>query len=182
MVEERWFYRTEVEWMTLVEQLKQTPCPHCQVVGRLIRHGCLVGYDESQRQSLRARRIYCSNRHAQCGCGRTFSVWLADKIRRLSLSTSAVWRFLEQVIAGSIAAATRGVAEYERSERTWQRLWKRFQLAQSTLRSALLKRCPPPTLSSDRPEAQVIAHLQAAFLQDDCPLAAFQHSLHLFCL
>jgi len=182
MAEECWFYRTEEEWTKLVERLKLTPCPHCQHVGRLIRHGCLVGYDESQRQCLRARRIYCSNRHSRDGCGRTISVWLADKIRRLSLSTHAVWRFLQQAIAGSIAAATRSMTESERSDRTWQRLWKRFQLAQSTLRTALLKRCLPPPMSAERPEAQVIAHLQAAFPQADCPLAAYQHASRLFCL
>jgi hypothetical protein len=173
------FYRTEDEWTQSVERLKLTACPHCQVVGALNRHGCLVGYDESQRQTLRARRVYCSNRNAQRGCGRTFSVWLADKIRHLSLSTHVVWRFLQQVIAGSIAATTRSMME--RSDRTWQRVWKRFQLAQSTIRTALLKRCPPPTLSSDQPEAQTIAHLQAAF-PTDCPLAAFQHASHFFCL
>ena len=182
MGEQRWFYRSEEEWTTLVERLKRTACPHCQVVGRLIRHGCLVGYDESQRQSLRARRIYCSNRHSQRGCGRTFSVWLADKIRRLSLTTRVVWRFLHRAVTGSIAAATRTVAEYERSDRTWQRLWKRFTLAQSTIRTALWRRCPPPKLSAERPEAQVVAHLQAAFPQADCPLAAFQHTSRLFCL
>ncbi len=177
---EQGFYRTAEEWTKWVERLKLMPCPHCRHVGRLIRHGCLVGYDESQRPTLRARRVYCSNRHSQSGCGRTFSVWLADKIRRLSLSTRVVWRFLQQVIAGSIAAATRSMTE--RSDRTWQRLWKRFQLAQSNLRTVLLKRCPPPTMSSDRPEAQVLAHLKTAFPQADCPLATFQHAFHLFCL
>jgi hypothetical protein len=175
----RWFYRTEDEWTKLVERLKWMPCPHCQVEGTLNRHGILMGYDETQRKSLRARRVYCSNRHSQRGCGRTFSIWLADKIRRCSLGTRAVWRFLQQVIAGSIAAATRSMTE--RSDRTWQRVWKRFQRAQSTMRAALLKRCPPPQLSSKCPEAQVIAHLQAAF-PVDCPLAAFQHASHLFCL
>ena len=75
----------------LRERLKQTPCPHCKVVGTLIRHGFLYGFDESnpQRKTVRARRIFCSNRHARRGCGRTFSVWFADKIRRLSLTTGA---------------------------------------------------------------------------------------------
>jgi hypothetical protein len=82
-------------------------------------------------------------------------------------------------IAGSIAAAARSMTE--RSDRTWQRVWKRFQLAQSNIRSALLKRCPPPPLSSDRPQAQVITHLQVAF-PVDCSLAAFQHASHFFCL
>lgn len=98
MGDERWFYRSAEEWITLAERLKQTPCPHCQVVGTLIRHGYLRGYDGSspQRKTIRARRIHCSNRQARRGCGRTVSVWCADKIRRLSLTTGVLWRFLHR--------------------------------------------------------------------------------------
>lgn len=87
-----WFVRSTEEWNAAAERLKQTPCPHCQVVGSLIRHGCLYGYDDSvpPRRSLRARRVFCSNRYARRGCGRTFSVWCANKIRRLSLSTDTL--------------------------------------------------------------------------------------------
>ena len=86
MVEQRWFYRGIEEWQAFVERLKLIPCPHCQVVGTLIRHGFLSGFDDAdpRRKSLRARRILCSNRNARPGCGRTFSVWAADKIRRLA--------------------------------------------------------------------------------------------------
>src|SRR5476649_1963438 len=81
--EQRWFCRNAEEWSAIAERLKQTPCPHCKVVGALIRHGYLRGYDEcnSKQKTVRARRIFCSNRHARHGCGRTFSVWLADKVR-----------------------------------------------------------------------------------------------------
>ncbi len=37
--EERWFYRSDQEWTAIAERLKLTPCPHCKVVGTLIRHG-----------------------------------------------------------------------------------------------------------------------------------------------
>src|SRR5882672_10490253 len=149
MGEERWFYRSAAEWNALAERLKLTPCPHCQVVGALIRHGYLRGYDESspQRKTVRARRIFCSNRNARRGCGRTFSVWIADKIRRLSLTTGALWR-------------------------TLQRIWQRFDRGQSKIRTALSGRCPPPALSAQpgqRPAAQVLAHLHAAF-PDACPI------------
>ena len=85
------------EWSAIAERLKLTPCPHCKVVGTLIRHGFLRGFDESnpRRKTLRARRVFCSNRQARPGCGRTFSVWCADKIRRLSLTTGCLWRFLQ---------------------------------------------------------------------------------------
>jgi len=66
---ERWFYRTAEEWNALAERLKQTPCPHCKVVGTLIRHGYLRGYDDSspQRKIVRARRLFSSNRNARRG-------------------------------------------------------------------------------------------------------------------
>jgi hypothetical protein len=184
-VGERWFYRNAEEWNAIAERLKQSPCPHCKVVGTLIRHGYLRGYDEcnSQRKTVRARRIFCSNRNARHGCGRTFSVWQADKIRRLSLTTGGLWHFLQRAVAGSIAAAIRVVADCQRSDRTWQRIWKRFDLGQSKIRTALLGRCPPPELPAKpahRPAAQVLAHLQSAFPDANCPIANFQHTLRTF--
>jgi hypothetical protein len=185
MGEPQWFYRGADQWNALVERLKQTACPFCKAVGTLIRHGSLFGFDESspQRKTLRARRIFCSNRDARPGCGRTFSVWCADKIRRLSLTSAAVWPFLQHAAAGSLAAAIRA-ADCLRSDKTWLRLWKRFDLGQSKIRTALAARCPPPQLPaqpSRRPAAaQVLAHLQAAFPDAHCPIAAFQHALRTF--
>ncbi len=187
MGEERWFVRGDEEWLAMAERLKQTPCPHCKVVGTLNRHGSLLGYDESspQQRMVRARRVFCSNRQARRGCGRTFSVWAADKIRRLSLTTVALWRFLQAAVASGILAASR--ADGRRSERTWQRIWKRFDLGQSQIRTALRGRCSPPERLADlpknparQPAAQVFAHLQAAFPDVPCPIAAFQHTLKTF--
>lgn len=178
------FYRSGEEWIAIAERLKQMPCPHCQVVGALIRHGCLHGFDDSspQRETLRARRIFCSNRNARPGCGRTFSVWVADRIRRLSLTTCALWRFLQRAVGGSIAAAIRA-ADCHLSDRTMQRIWKRFDLGQSKIRTALSALVPPPQLLAEpaqRPATQVLAHLQAAFPNADCPIAAFQHATRTF--
>jgi len=183
--EQRWFYRSDKEWGAIAEQLKQTPCPHCKVVGTLIRHGYLRGFDENnpKRKAVRARRIFCSNRNLRPGCGRTFSVWGEDKIRRLSLTTRALWRFLKDAVAGSIAAAIRAVADCRRCDRTWQRIWKRFDLGQSKIRTALSAWRPPPELPAEpsrRPATQVLAHLQAAFPHADCPIATFQHTLRTF--
>ena len=127
----RWFFRSAEEWIAIAERLKQTPCPHCKVVGTLIRHGYLCGFDENnpKRQTVRARRVFCSNRNARRGCGRTFSFWCADKIRRLSLTTGTLWRFLKRAASGSILAAIRAVDCYL-SDRTLQRIWKRFDQGQ----------------------------------------------------
>ncbi len=188
MGEKRWFCRGAEEWVAVTERLKQTACPHCKVVGTLIRHGFLYGFDEGspQRKTVRARRIFCSNRNARPGCGRTFSVWFADKIRRLSLTTGALWRFLQGAVAGSILAASRAI-DCRLSDRTWQRIWKRFHQGQSKIRTALCGRCPPPespprlpAKPTRQPAAQVLAHLQAAFPDVHCPIAAFQHAMHAF--
>jgi hypothetical protein len=196
---ERWFYRSEAEWDAIRERLKHTPCPHCKVVGTLIRHGFLRGYDcdNSQPDTRRARRVFCSNRNARGGCGRTFSVWIADKIRRLSVTAGCLWKFLQRAVADGMAAAIRAVrcplsdrtrqrsaVRCPLSDRTWRRNWKRFQQAQSNIRTALCSRCPPPELAADssaapsrRPAAHVLAHLQAAFPDAPCPIAAFQQAM-----
>jgi len=180
--QQRWFYRNAGEWTAIAERLKQIPCPFCKTVGALIQHGFLYGFDESspQRKTLRARRVFCSNRNARPGCGRTFSVWLADKIRRLGLTTAGLWRFLQRAVADGILAAIRG-CHCHLSDRTWLRLWKRFHHAQCHIRTALLGRCPPPQLPAEhRSAAQVLAHLQAAFPDAPCPVAAFQVTLRTF--
>jgi hypothetical protein len=185
---ERWFCRCAEEWAKLAERLKLIPCPHCKIVGTLIRHGFLYGFDDTspRRKTVRARRVFCSNRHARPGCGRTFSVWFPDKIRRLSLTAGTLWRFLQRAVAGSIRVAS-NVGVGHLCERTWQRIWQRFDQAQSKIRTALSGLCPPPKLHAPlsvkparRPAAQVLAHLRAAFPGADCPIATFQQSLRTF--
>jgi hypothetical protein len=172
--EQPWFYRNAEEWTAMAQRLKQTPCPHCKVVGALIRHGFLYGFDENhpRRKTLRARRIFCINRQARPGCGRTFSVWLADTIRRLSLTTAGLWRFLQRAVAVGIRAALRD-RDCHQSDRTLQRIWQRFRHGQSLIRTALFGRCPPELPAEHQPEAHVLAHLQAAFPDNHCPIAAF---------
>jgi hypothetical protein len=175
------FYRREDDWTAIAERLKHTSCPHCHAVGMLIRHGVLTGFDDSnpQRRTLRARRIFCSNRHRRRGCGRTFSIWIADKIRRLSLTTRTLWTFLQHAVVGTITDAIHA-AGCPRSERTFRRVWRQFDRGQSAIRTALLSRGPPPEVPAEpfaRPAAaQVLAHLQATFPHDDCPVAAFQQA------
>jgi hypothetical protein len=176
------FYRNADEWQDIAESLKLTPCPHCNLVGALIRHGSLYGFNDSTppRKTRRARRILCSNRHRRLGCGRTFSVWPADNIRRLALTTANLGRFLQRAVADGIRSASHACAHLL-SDRSWMRLWKRFQLGQSKIRTALFGCCPPPQLPAvHRPDAQLLAHLHNAFPDALCPIAAFQHTFRTF--
>ena len=180
----RWFCNSAEECTALAERLKLIPCPHCNVVGTLLRHGFLRGFDDSSPKikTVRAQRVFCSNRQARPGCGRTFSVWHPNKIRRLGLTADFLWRFLQRATAGSVLAAIHAMPCFL-SGRTLQRIWKRFVLGQSKIRTALAALCPPPQLppeSSRQPAGHVLAHLQAAFPQADCPIATFQLTLRTF--
>jgi len=159
------------------------PCPHCHRVGNRIQHGYLRGYDQtSQSTTIRAHRVFCSNRNARHGCGRTFSFWRADIIRRLKLTTYGLWRFLLRTLEAGIAAASRTL-DCRLSYRTFQRIHKRFRLGQSHIRTTLSQRCPPPDVPADSrppPEAQTIAHLQNAFPNADCPITDFQQTSQTF--
>ena len=79
------------ECEAVLAALKTTACPHCKRVGNLIRHGYLRGYDEKhpREKTVRAWRIFCSNRKQAAGCGRTFSVLCA--LRNLCHFARLTW-------------------------------------------------------------------------------------------
>lgn len=190
MDDPRWFYADDAAWAALGERLKQTACPHCRVVGTLNKHGMLVGFDDRspQRRTMRARRLYCSNRGRRSGCGRTVSVWLAETIRRSSVITSTLGAFLRRAVVDGVAAAVRA-APGRRSGRSWQRIWTRFDRAQSRIRTALvtLSNRGPPTAWSPgsvrRPDlAHVLQHLATVFAVTADPLAAYQVATRSFVL
>ena len=165
---------TTKEMEAFLVKLKLTACPHCKRTGSLIRHGFLHGYEEKNhhQKTVRAHRVFCSNRNRQVGCGHTFSVWLANKIRRLLLSADSLWAFLKQAVtSGNKLQAFRDLKS-GLSDSTPYRIWKRFQAAQSAIRTALQPLCEPPQIPSPQPAALTVAHLEAAY----------QVTLQTFCL
>jgi hypothetical protein len=127
----------------ILARLKLTACPHCKRVGNLIRHGYVRGYDEKhpRDKTVRAWRIFCSNRKRATGCGRTFSVWLADKVKRLLLTADALWTFLKRaVVTGNKFQAFPNLNS-GLSDSAPYRIWKRFLEAQTAIRTALSQQC-----------------------------------------
>jgi hypothetical protein len=167
------------EFNAVLAELKLTACPHCKSVGNLIRHGYLRGYDEKHphRKTVRAQRIFCSNRGRVNGCGRTFGVWWADKVRRLFLTATSLWIFLKQAVTtGNKLQAFRGLNS-GLSDSAPYRIWKRFREAQSAIRTALNPLCQPPNVVSDQPTAFTIAFVETAFAEHPSPIVAFQVKL-----
>ncbi len=181
-------FRSQTERDEFLLNLKLTQCPHCKKVGTLNRHGVLRGYDENnfRHKSIRARRVFCSNRNQAAGCGRTFSVWIADKVKRLFLSAEQLWTFLNEAAATDNKRQALGNLNSSMSDSAPYRIWKRFQKEQSSIRTALSTICPPPKLDSTQPSAggptgSTLAHLTQAFAGHRLnPIAAFQLTLQTF--
>ena len=179
------FYRSDEQWITIVEQLKLTHCPHCNLVGTLILHGFLYGFDDS---SPPAKNSPCS----------TYLLQQPKPPHRLRTHLQHLARRQESDASASpptpsgpssnapspapspppsatppaICATEPGNASGNASA-----------LAQSYIRTALTPRCPPPNPppnSSFTPTAHTIAHLQTAFPNDNCPIATFQYELAIF--
>ena len=166
----------------LYARLKLTPCPHCKRVGTLIKHGFLRGYDTNHQlnKAIRAARVFCSNRNRMVGCGRTFSIWMADKVKRLFLCADSLWEFLTQAVTNNKMAAFRSLHS-GLSDSAPYRIWKRFSLAQPAIRTALARICEPPHIESHSAAQLTLAHLQKAFEQQALsPITAFAVTFQKF--
>lgn len=175
-------YDSKESLEAFLRDLKLKQCPFCKQLGTLNRHGELNCVDASDRtqKTERAYRVYCSNRNRSVGCGRTFSVRLANRVNRSALTSSRLWVFFKLVAQdGNKAAAFRSL-HCDLSDTTPYRIWRRFLLAQTRIRSLLLSLCQPPRSNATEPAESTLAHLLAAFPDHpDDPIAAFQAKLQV---
>lgn len=184
-----WIFASKEQRDRRLELLKCLPCPHCNHVGALNRHGFLKGYDEQnfKQKAVRALRVFCSNRGSNRGCARTFSVWIAEKAKRLFLDVQSLWQFLEQAATNENKNQAFRMLQCSLSDSAPYRIWKRFLQAQAAIRTALAAICPPPKQSSENENGgqsaaqATIAHLKEAFKDSTLnPIAAYQHATQCF--
>ena len=171
-----------IPW-TIPTKLKITECPHCKSMGNLIKHGFLRGYDSQNQlaKTTRATRVFCSNRNRATGCGKTFSVWMASKIKHLFLSAESLWLFLSTASnTGNKLQAFRRLNS-GLSDSSAYHIWRRFRNSLTTIRTALVGLCEPPSIESDCPAQLTLVHLQKAFKEHSLsPIAAFAATLNRF--
>ncbi len=171
------FYQSEKEFQDFYFRLKQTPCEHCNSTGFLILHGFLHGYDEHcfGKRIIRGHRIFCSNRSHRTGCGRTFSIFCMNIMKRFTISSYSFWRFLDNVSHGMNKTQAFRRLNLIFSISTAFRLYNTFHTRQSRIRTLLFKLCPIPVLRKTlNPVLQTILHLKAAFKYVTSPLPVFQ--------
>jgi hypothetical protein len=165
-------------------RLKITPCPHCKTVGNLIKHGFLRGYDSQHQleKAIKATRLFCNNRGVSTtGCGRTFSVWIASRIKQCFLSAENLWRFLQAAVQSKNKLDAFRSLQCGLSLSATYHLWRRFANAQPRIRTALSRLCEPPPLDSNCSVELTLAHLEKAFQTHFLsPIAAFAVTFQAF--
>lgn|GEM_PF-590436 len=171
------FYYTDTEFESFYCKIKLHTCPHCNLIGCLILHGFLYGYDQSGDSIKRGRRIFCSNRKKRTGCGKTFSILKPDFIKNHMICASDLWAFLKRTTTGSpiIQAFKNSVSHMNIS--SGYRLFKKFRFCQSHIRTRLNTIKDPPIVSINNPVFQTIMHLEEVF--PISPISAFQHHFQI---
>jgi hypothetical protein len=117
-----------------------------------------VGNDplRASGQSFRGQRVFCSNRGRRGGCGRTFSLVLADVLPRHTLTASLVWRWLVEVLAGLSLKAAAEKLRLPFALETVYRLRRGLRRKLDGLRTRLAGRCGPPTVAHADPLCQTL--------------------------
>lgn len=158
------YVRDAAELHLVLDVAKGFSCGHCGRGGTLNGHGLLRGYSESGAPGqLRGRRLLCSSRGRRPGCGRTWSILLAQRMRGFIVTTKTLMLFVVTVLGGASGkAAWEQCVGDAMSLRSAYRLWARLLRAQATLRSSLCRVTPPPPSKSRDPLEQFLAHVHLA--------------------
>jgi hypothetical protein len=156
--------------------LKQRRCPRCQCARSLNRHSFLYGNDPAiaDARMLRGQRVFCCNRGRRGGCGKTFSIFLADVLPRHSVTAAILWGLLCLLLAGRSLKAAVDSLHTPFALETFYHLVDRLRGRLDVLRPLLFTRGQPPPCSNADPLSQTAAHLQAVLQDSACPLRDFQ--------
>jgi hypothetical protein len=127
-------------------EAKEWTCPHCRRAGTLNAHGALRGLAENApgKEARRGRRFFCSDRGRRPGCGRTFSVRLAQVFAGASVRTGAWWRFCRGRLEGLGVLAAWEAARGGFSLESAYRWWRGWGRAEPVLRARWWRGREPP--------------------------------------
>lgn len=158
--------------------LKQLRCPECGAAETLNCHSKLFGNDpnspDRQGRVRRGQRVWCSNRGQRGGCGRSFSIFLAEVLPRHTLTGAQVWQLLKRLLSGgSIKAAVEALRLPFALESLYH-LLHRLKGRLSQVRSLLCREQKAPASSQTDPLLQTVEHLRKVFPRGACPPSDFQ--------
>lgn len=172
----RQFVRGFKELKEYLLLLKQVCCPCCGAVETLNRHSKLYGNDPANpgKQTQRGQRVLCSDRGQRGGCGKSFSVFLAQVLPRHTAAAHHLWALLRQLLkGGSVKAAVEKLRLPFALESCYQ-LLGRLRRRLDVLRCRLCERQEAPDSSHRDPLLQTVEHLRSVFKEAVCPVSEFQ--------
>lgn len=140
------------------------------------RHSFLYGndLDESGQQKKRGQRVFCSDRGQRGGCGKTFSIFLAEVLPRHSCTAAGLGQLLVRLLAaGSVQAAVQSLRLPLALESIYH-LLGRLRRRLDAVRCSLCGRQAPAASSQKDPLLQTVEHLQRVFPGPVCPVSEFQ--------
>lgn len=118
--------------------------------------------------------MFCSNRGLRGGCGKTFSLVLADVLPRHTLTASLVWQWLVKLLTGLSVKAAVEALRLPFALETMYRLRRGLQRRLDLVRTRLCREQSPPVSRQSQSLLQTVEHLRAVFPDSQCPPAAFQ--------
>jgi hypothetical protein len=157
--------------------LKQLCCPFCGAAETLNAHSKLFGNDPQSTQGgqiQRGQRVWCCDRGQRGGCGRTFSLFLADVLPGHTVSAAWLWKVLQCLLEGDSIRATWKTLGLPFALESIYHLLQRLRQRMASVRSALCRKQSPPATSQADALLQTVEHLRNVFPESDCPVAAFQ--------
>ncbi len=157
--------------------LKQLCCQFCGAVETLNRHSKLYGNDPDSTQGpprQRGQRVWCCDRGQRGGCGRTFSIFLADVLPRHTVSASALGRLLERLLGGGSLKAAAEASGLPFALESLYHLLHRVRERLAQVRSALCRERQAPQSGQTDPLLQTMEHLQSRFPDSACAVVDFQ--------
>ena len=116
--------------------------------------------------------FFCSNRGRRGGCGRTFSVLLADVLPRRQLRASTLSSFIQNVLRGLSRREAWREAGAPFTPRHARRVWQSIVERYDHIAETLCRLRPPPFCDHQEPLIQLFKHLLEVFPNN--PIASFQ--------
>lgn len=165
------FYNSIADFNVFYMRLKLVKCPFCRLVGCLILHGYLHGYDENKdSECIRGRRIFCSNRNRRSGCGKTFSILKSLFLKFFRLQAVTLWTFIKGLLAGKTKKAAWQSTGIQISESFLYGVARRLTVNKSHIRTRLY------TLEAHKASCQnSIFHQLKQLFNSGNPISAFQY-------
>ncbi len=118
--------------------------------------------------------MFCSNRGQRGGCGKTFSVFLAEVLPRHTVRAPGLWSLLEELLSGSSIKSAWERLRLSLALESFYHFLSRLRLRLDAVRCRLCRRQKAPESCQANPVLQSVEHLQSVFKGALCPVSQFQ--------